>query len=99
MSSNLQLLSFFVSLIYGILFYFLTILNFKLIKDLKLIVKHLLTLIYVLDITIIYIIIFYHLNQGVFHIYFIFTVFAGFFLGFLIHKKGRKFSVKWSFKN
>ena len=87
MHANLQLISFLVSFIFGICFYFLTILNFYLIDNLKLFLKHILTLIYTIDITIIYIIIFYHLNKGYFHIYFILTVFIGFFIGLLIHKK------------
>lgn len=87
MNSNLQLISFLVSFLFGLIFYFLTYINFKLIKDLKKLFQHLLTFIYVIDMTIIYIIIFYHLNKGYFHIYFIFTVFIGFILGFLINKK------------
>ena len=87
MNSNMQIISFLVSFIYGIVFYYLTILNFKLIDNLKTFVKHILTFIYVLDVTIIYIIIFYHLNKGYFHIYFILTVFIGFVLGCFLHKK------------
>ena len=87
MDSNLQLISFLVSFFYGILFYFLTELNFKLIKDLKLIIKHLLTFIYVLDMTIIYVIIFYKLNHGYFHIYFIMMVIIGFIAGYLLNSK------------
>lgn len=80
----MQLLSFFISFIYGIIFYFLTILNFKLINDLKTFLKHILTFIYVLDIIIIYIIVIYHLNNGYFHIYFLIMVFIGYLVGFLI---------------
>lgn len=87
MNSLLQLISFKVSFIYGILFYLLTNLNFKLIKNLKLVYQHILTLIYVLDMIIIYLIIFYHLNNGYFHIYFILMVFIGFFVGFIINKR------------
>lgn len=100
MSSTLQLISFLVSFLYGIFFYFLTSLNFHLIKDLKLYLKHILTFIYVIDMTIIYIIIFYHLNKGYFHIYFILMVFVGFFIGFLIYKNFlSKINVKRIFKH
>lgn len=87
MNSNLQLISFLVSFVYGIVFYFLTDLNFKLIKNLKKYQKHLLSFIYTMDMTIIYIIIFYHLNKGYFHIYFIVMVFIGFLVGLLIQCK------------
>ena len=93
MSSTLQLISFLVSFLYGIF-------NFYLIKDLKLYLKHILTFIYVIDMTIIYIIIFYHLNKGYFHIYFILMVFVGFFIGYLIYKNFlSKINVKRIFRH
>lgn len=100
MNSNMQLLSFFVSFIFGIVFCLITILNFKLIKSLKRYVQHLLTFIYVIDMVIIYIILLYHLNKGYFHIYFIALVFIGFFCGFIIYKKLlSKIDVNRLFKN
>lgn len=87
MTSNLQLVSFIVSFIFGIMFYFLTYINFKLLKNLKLFIQHILTLVYVLDMIIIYIIIFYKLNKGYFHIYFLFIVILGFIVGYIINKK------------
>lgn len=99
MNSNMQLLSFLVSFIFGIIFYFITIINFKLINDLKLYLKHILTFIYVLDMVIIYVIIFYHLNKGYFHIYFLLSVFLGYFVAFLTNKKFlSKICVKQIFK-
>ena len=87
MNSTLQLISFFISFIYGILFCFITLLNFKLIENLKKYIQHILTFIYVMDMTIIYIIILYYLNKGYFHIYFIMMVFVGYFVGFITYKK------------
>lgn len=91
MTSNMQLLSFLVSFLYGIFFYFLTILNFYLIKDLKRYIKHIITSTYVLDIIIIYIIIFYHLNKGYFHIYFLLMVIFGYVVGYLMYKLIKKY--------
>ncbi len=100
MNSNLQLISFIVSFGFGIFFYYLTILNFYLIKKFKVIIQHILTFIYTIDMTIIYIIIMYHLNKGYFHIYFIIMVFIGFFTGFIIKEKfGSKINVKRIFKH
>lgn len=87
MTSNMQLLSFLVSLIFGIFFYYITLINFKLIKDLKKYLKHIITFIYVLDMIIIYIIIFYNLNKGYFHIYFLLMVIFGYFVGFITNKR------------
>lgn len=100
MNSNLQLISFLVSFIYGIIFCLLTNLNFKLIKDFKLYIQNILTFVYVIDMVIIYIIIFYYLNKGYFHIYFILMVFVGYFVGFLVRKKFiSKINVKRFLKN
>jgi len=87
MNSNMQLLSFFISFLYGIIFYFLTLINFKLIENLKKYIQHILTFVYVIDMVIIYIIIFYNLNKGYFHIYFIMIVYVGFAGGYIINKK------------
>ena len=100
MTSTLQLLSFLTSFLFGIIFYFLTIFNFKIIKDLKKYLQHVITLIYTLDMVIIYIIIIYHLNKGYFHIYFILMVFVGFIGGFILNKKiMSKINVKRLFKH
>ena len=86
MNSNIQLISILISFIYGILFYSLTNLLFKLINNLKVIYKHIITFIYVLDMSIIYMIILYKINLGYFHIYFIFMVFLGFIIGEFLSK-------------
>lgn len=87
MTSKMQLISFLVSFIYGVIFYYLTIINFRLIKDLKIYIQHIITFIYVIDMIIIYIILLYHLNKGYFHIYFIGMVMIGYFVGFITNKK------------
>jgi len=87
MSSNIQLISFVISFLYGVIFYFLTIINFKLIENIKKIYQHILTFIYVIDITIMYVIVLFHVNKGYFHIYFIIMVFVGYLVGFIIAKK------------
>ena len=83
----MQLITFLVSFIYGVIFYYLTIINFKLIKYLKIYIQHIITFIYVIDIIIVYIILLYHLNKGYFHIYFIGMVIIGYFVGFITNKR------------
>lgn len=87
MSSSIQLLSFFISFVFGIFFNLLTILNFKIISNLKKYLQHIITFIYVMDIIIIYVIILYHINNGQFHIYFILMVIIGYVVGYLIYSK------------
>lgn len=99
MTSSIQLLTFFISFIYGMLFYFFTIFNFKMIENLKKYIQHIITFIYVIDITIIYTIIIYNVNKGYFHIYFIFSVFIGYFVAYITNiKLLSKINVKKNFR-
>lgn len=100
MNAKLQLISFLLSFVYGIIFYLLTSLNFKLIEKMRVLYKHIITFIFVLDIAIIYIIIMYHLNKGYFHIYFILMVLIGFIAGYFLKTKiFSKIDVKRHFMN
>ncbi len=83
MSSGIQLISLSISFLYGILFYYLSTLNFKIINNLKNIIKNIITVIYVFDISIIYVILLYKINNGYFHIYFILILFLGYFVGYI----------------
>lgn len=87
MSSSIQLLTFFISFLYGIIFSFLTILNFKILDKVSKYMKHLVTFVYVIDMIIIYIIIVYKINNGYFHLYFILTVIVSYFVGLLTYYK------------
>lgn len=99
MSSKLQLLTFLFSFIYGIIFYYLTVFNFKLIGQEKKWFQHFITVIYVLDIIIIYTIIIYKLNHGYFHIYFIIMVLFGFLIGSILKSKINVKTIFRYFKN
>ena len=83
MTSNIQLLSLFVSFIYGILFYFLTKVNFLIINKLSNRIQFIITFIYTIDMVIIYSIIMYKINNGYLHIYFIAMVLIGFIITYL----------------
>ena len=72
--------------IYGIFFYYLTTINYKLIIKTNIIIKNIVTIIYVLDITIIYVILLYKINNGYFHLYFILMVIIGYIFGYIISK-------------
>ncbi len=87
MTCNIQLLSILISFIFGIIFYFITYMNFKLIKNMKVLFQHIITFVYVIDMTIIYILIIYKFNKGYFHLYFITMVLLGFCLAYLLNNK------------
>ncbi len=95
MNSGIQIISLLVSFFYGIIFNVLTIYNFKVIKKYNSIIKNIITIMFILDIVIIYMIIIYKINKGYFHIYFILMVILGYITNYIIYSK---FDVKHLFK-
>lgn len=89
MTAWLQLLTIVINVIYGFILFFITYLNYLFIKDEPVIVKILITLVFMLDYTFIYLIIFYKLTSGIFHIYYL----PAFMLGYYIAYK-----LKWHVK-
>ena len=87
MTSYIQLLSLFVSFIFGFLFSLLTVLNFKLIDNYSKLIKHFITSIYVADMIILYIIVIYKINHGYIHLYFIIIVILAYFVGLYTYHK------------
>lgn len=101
MDYKIQLLSFFASFIYGIFFFYTNITNQKIIKRENAFLKYVITFLYILNIIILYIIIIYKINCGIFHIYFLITLIIGYIFGYLSFKKSKKYVklLKQYFKN
>ena len=78
MNEVIQLLSFFASFCFGFFFHILTLFHFKLTDTYPVWLKYLTTLLFILDITLSYLLILYYLNGGIVHIYFVTFVFLGF---------------------
>ncbi len=91
MNYKIQLLSFVCSFIFGIFFYWTSLLNYKLIKKKHWFVQYALTGIYITNIALLYVLFMYKVNYGVIHIYFILVLFLGFYFGCTYRKKIRKF--------
>lgn len=82
MTANMQLLTFILSFLYGIAASFLFKLNYKIVNNLKRVFNNIITIIFTLDVLIIYVVLIYYLNNGYLHIYFIMTLLIGIFIGF-----------------
>lgn len=91
MNYKLQLLSFLVSFLFGIFFYFSSLLNHKLIKKHSMVFRYIITFVYILDISLLYVLLMYKVNYGVIHVYFIGVLFIGFYTGWISCKHFRKF--------
>ena len=81
-----QLLSFFLSFLFGFSFHILTKWHFKISETYSTIMKYFTTILFVLDIVLLYIYFMYHLNDGVIHIYFLFFVAFGFVVFDILQK-------------
>ena len=87
-----QLLSFLLSFLFGFSFHILTKWHFKISETYSTIMKYLTTILFVINIVLLYVYIMYHLNEGIIHIYFLIFVALGFFV-FDVLRKHVKLSV------
>jgi len=78
MNHKVQLLSLLLSFIYGIFFFFTSLLNYKIIRKYNKVFKYIITFVYMLNIAIIYICLLFKINNGNVHPYFILLVLCGF---------------------
>jgi len=86
MNYKIQLISLMVSFIFGIFFYFASLLNYKIIKNYNRFFRYITTFIYMLNVAIIYICLLFKLNNGNVHLYFLIMVFCGFLFGMKLKK-------------
>ena len=82
MQNEIQLLSFFLSFLFGILFSFLNKLNNEIISKEKKIYKIATTFLFVLNISLLYLFLMYKTNEGIIHIYFLLFVVLGYIISF-----------------
>jgi hypothetical protein len=86
MSIDIQLKVMTFSFVFGFIFFFFTFLTKKLIKRRKLLCQVIIDFLLVMDFVFLYLIILFKLNDGMFHIYFLFLVILGFYIGYKMRK-------------
>lgn len=87
MTSSKVLFLFLLNFIYGIIFLFLSLFNYKIFSKEEKIIKTIIYILFVLDNAIIYLIILYKINNGIFHIYYLFCFLIGFIFAYYIKNK------------
>lgn len=86
LSVQLQVLT--VSFVYGILFSYLLKVQYKFLFETKLFYKILMTTLFIFDNCLLYFLILRTINNGIFHIYFLFSLIIGYLFGnYLVNKK------------
>lgn len=87
MSIYFQLLCIIISFVYGVFIGFISYINNRLIKTNNKILLFMLNILFNFNIILLYIIIIFKINKGIFHIYFGFLVLIGYFLSIKCIKK------------
>ena len=82
MNNVIQLFSFIISFLFGIVFAFLNELNSSLIKKKKLYLKIIITFLFVVDVSLLYLIVIYKLNNGIMHVYFLIFIILGYIISY-----------------
>ena len=90
MNLKIQIFSLLFSFFYGILFSFLINFHYHILFYKREWIQILFTIIFLLDMALLYFLILKFINDGRIHIYFYFMIFLGFYLSFPILKKIRK---------
>lgn len=87
MTAYKTLLILFINFIYGIVFFYLAILNYKFFFKDQALIKILMFMLFTIDNVFIYLVIIYKLNYGIFHIYYLFCFVGGFLLANYLKNK------------
>ncbi len=87
MDYKIQLISFIASFLYGVFFCIFNMFNEYLIRNYKPFFKYLVTFLFILNMVLLFIILIYKINYGIFHLYFIAMVVIGYVLGVCVIKK------------
>lgn len=87
MSASVQIIALLFSFIFGFIFYYLGKINGYIIKGSPRIQRSVITILFMLNVVLLYLIGLYKINMGIFHIYFGFMIILGFFVGRLMLKK------------
>ena len=84
---KIQIYSILYSFLYGMNFYALLEVNYKIIYESKLFIKIIYSLLFLLVNTLLYFIILIRINNGIVHIYFLLSIILGYILDYFIMLK------------
>ena len=85
---SLQLLALLINFLYGFILFFLSYINYLFIKKEPVLVKILITVVFMLDYTFVYLVIFYRLTSGIFHIFYLFLFILGYYTAYKFKVNG-----------
>lgn len=95
MNLKLQIISLSFSFLYGIVVYFLVSINYKYLFFSKFVEKIIISVLFVLDNLLFYFLVLRMINDGIIHVYFLFCILIGYFVGGVISKMFVKHKKVW----
>lgn len=87
MNLRVQLISLIVSFLYGVFFYLLLELNYKFLYSSNLVVKIVVSFLFVMFNVLLYFLILMKINYGYVHLYFFLCIILGYFVCKVVYKK------------
>ena len=78
MNSYIQLICLIVSFLYGIFLYYFNIFNIKVISNKSILFKIVISILYLFNISLLYVCFLYKVNGGVLHLYFVLLIILGY---------------------
>ena len=82
MNIFIQIISLIISFLYGVFIYYFNVFNKKVINNKKLIYDIIFRIIYVYLLVLLYIVIMFKINKGIFHNYFLLLMLLGYFISY-----------------
>ena len=83
---KIQIFSLLYSFFYGVLFFFLLEINYKLIYESKIVYRIIFSLLFVVLMSLLYFLGLVKINHGIVHVYFYLSLFTGYVSSFVIYK-------------
>ena len=84
---KVQIYSLLYSFFYGIFIFILLEINYKLLYSGKILYRIIVSFLFVMFISLFYFYLLVKINNGIIHIYFLFSLFTGYMLSFVIYRK------------
>lgn len=87
MNSYIQFVCLIVSFLYGIFLYYTNAFNLKIISNKNILIKLILNVLYIFNMSMLYVFFLYRINSGILHIYFVLLIIFGFVIACVKKRK------------
>jgi hypothetical protein len=90
MKIDIQIIALLFNFLYGVIFYYVVLINYHFIKKEVVLLKIIITLLFLFDFTCLYLIMMYKINYGSFHIYYLLMFVLGYLSSLSVKNRVKK---------